>query len=148
MLIRCAAITVGFAITISVLLILSGYFYIRFFDYNHFAPFILPFVITLIPGFSVILGLGMLVGRIHQGLIYVLMLIVLILGFAGIGGSFDFFGNGYFSSYPISMPVGADGEPEFAVSTGFLLARVFYLVAGVALMTMSVYITRQKAQRA
>lgn len=147
-LIRCCAIAICFLIIYILIIGLSLYFYISFFDYWNFASFILPALLILLPCFAFALGIGNLVGRIHPGLLYTLMLITLAVGFVGIYGDFDFFGGGYFSNYPMSLPLGADGEPAFAVGVGFWVARLFYLIIGGLLFAISVSASRRKARNA
>ncbi|MDP4092129.1 MAG: hypothetical protein Q8920_02105 [Bacillota bacterium] len=147
MLTRCTAITVGFILIITVLLIISAYFYISFFKYYNFTAFLLPIIYTLIPSYVFILGLGILAGRVHQGLFYVLMLVSLALCFVHISGAFDFFGRGYYNNYPITLPVSAGGEPAFSVSDKFLLARLAYLLLGLGMLTVSIQSVKRKARR-
>lgn len=147
-LIRSCVIAIGFLILCIVLLGLSCFFYIFFFNYWNFTAFILPALMIILPCFVFSLGIGHIAGRIHPGLLYALMLVVLIVGFAGIGGDFDFFGQGYFNSYPLTLPVGRDGEPAFAVSCGFLIARALYLIVGGILLTIHLKGFRHKINKA
>lgn len=147
-LIRSAAITICFLIICAVIYGLGIYFYITFFDYWSFIPFLLPTGMIMLPCLLFTLGIGHLVGRIHQGLLYAFMIIVFVVGFVGFGGNFDFFGSWYFGSYPISLPVGIDGEPGFTISTGFLIARLVYLVIGGVLLTIGISAGQQKAKKA
>lgn len=145
-LVRSGVIAIGFLIICMVLFGLSLFFYISVFNYWDFTPFILPTLMILLPCFFFSLGVGYIAGRIHPRLLYVLMLVALIIGFAGNGGDFDFFGHGYFSSYPLTLPIGSNGEPAFVVSAGFGIARVLYLVVGVILLTISLSVYRRKVQ--
>jgi hypothetical protein len=76
------------------------------------------------------------------------MVIALVVGFAGFGGNFDFFGKWYFSDYPISLPVGKDGEPVFSLTPGFLIARLIYLIVGGILLTIEISTQQRKAKKA
>lgn len=147
-LVRSGAVAISFLIICILILGLSLYFYVSLFDYWNFASFILPTGLVLLPCFAFAMGIGNLAGRIHPGLIYALMLVTLVVGFGGITGNFDFFGYGYFSSYPISLPVGLDGEPAFTVSIGFIIARMIYLSLGVILMIINTRFTRRKMHTA
>lgn len=147
-LVRSAAIIICFLIICAVIFSLGVYFYITVFDYHDFIPFLLPSGIIILPCLLFTLGIGHLAGRIHQGLLYALMLIVLVVGFADIGGIFGFFGNWYFSTYPVSLPVGKDGEPTFMVSSVFWIARIVYLVVGGILLTISINTQQRKAKKA
>lgn len=77
-------------------------------------------------------------------MLYLLMLIAFAAGFSDIGGSFDFFGAGYFGSYPLSLPVDALGEPVFDAGAAFCAARLIYFAAGVVLFVISISISRKK----
>ncbi len=147
-LVRSAAITICFLTICAVIFVLGIYFYITVFDYRDIIPFLLPSGMIMLPCLLFSLGIGHLAGRIHQGLLYALMLIVMVVGYAGFGGSFDFFGHWYFSSYPISLPVGNDGEPAFMLSSGFMLARLVYLVTGGILLTIGISRQQRKAKNA
>jgi hypothetical protein len=48
------------------------------------------------------------------------------------------FGGRFYASFPLSLPIGTDGEPAFVLSTAFLAVRTIYLVVGVALVAASV----------
>ena len=147
-LVRVGAIAVCF-LMISVLVVGLGlYFYISVFAYRDFHAFALPTLMILLPCFVFAIGAGYSAGRIHPGLLYALMLAALIVGFIGIGGNFDFFGGGYFSQYPRSLPVGADGEPAFTVGMGFWLARLVYLAAGGVLLAIGIGSSRKKPRKA
>jgi ABC-2 type transport system permease protein len=137
-LVRLAAVALGYVILLSVTIGLSAYFYIAYFDFRQFSIFILPACVTVIPCFILILGLGCFTGRIHSGLLYALMFVMLALIFLEIPGAFDFFGGGYYSSAPASLPQGADGEPAYILSAAFLAARAIYLAAGSILLIAGV----------
>lgn len=147
-LVRSAAVTICFLTICAVIFGLGIYFYMTFFDYSNLIPFLLTSGMIMLPCLLFTLGVGHLVGRVHQGLLYAFMIIALVAGFAGIGGNFDFFGRWYFGIYPLSLPVGNDGEPTFTVSTGFWVARVAYLVAGGLLLTIGIRAGQRKAKKA
>jgi putative exporter of polyketide antibiotics len=147
-LVRSAAVTICFLIIYTVIFCLGIYFYRTVFGYRNILPFLLPSAMIVLPCFVFAMGIGYLAGRVHQGLLYGLMIIVLVVGFAGFGGNFDFFGHWYFNSYPISLPVGKNGEPAFMVSSGFLIARLVYLVTGGLLLAMGISTQHRKAKKA
>ena len=147
-LVKSAAVTICFLMICVVIFGLGICFYISVFHYRNFIPFLLPSGMIILPCLLFTLGVGHLAGRVHQGLLYMLMIIALVVGFAGFGGNFDFFGNWYFSSYPISLPVGKDGEPAFIVTTGFCIARLVYFVIGGVLLTISICTQHRKSKKA
>lgn len=147
-LVRCTVVAICFLVICTVICGMSIYFYISIFNYSNFSAFFLPAAIIIVPCFIFSIGAGFLAGRIHQGFLYVLMFIALAVGFAGAGGSFDFFGGSYFRAYPITLPVGMDGEPVFTVSAFFWVARIGYVTLGIILLIIGLYSQKQKAKRA
>jgi hypothetical protein len=146
-LVRCGAVAVCFLIISALVIALGDCFYAFVFAYRNFSAFILPSFLILLPCFLFALGIGYLAGRIHPVLLYVLMLVALVAGFAGIGGAFDFFGAGYFGSRPLTLPVGADGEPAFTLGAGFWTARVVYLALGVIVLVIGISAFRHKTRK-
>lgn len=147
LMIRTAALGVCFLVICLVDGLLGAVFYVAFFGYYGFGAFILPALLEIIPCFVFSAGIGHLAGRIHQGLVYALLPIVFIAGFLGAAGAFDLFGGGFFSAYPLTLPVGADGEPRFVMNSAWLLARFIYLVAGAAILIVNTAF-RPKIKRA
>ncbi|MCL2312871.1 MAG: hypothetical protein FWC41_10385 [Firmicutes bacterium] len=144
--IRIGTITFCFLIIISLTVGLSLYFYASLFDYWNFAEFLIPLSTVVLPCFSLALGLGHLIGRIHVGLLYSLMLVTLIFAFRNFNDNFDFFCIGYFSNYPMSLPVDTYGEPYFTVNSTFLLARGMYLFFGIILLSISIRISEKRIE--
>lgn len=147
LMIRTAALGVCFLVICLVDGLLGAVFYVAFFGYYGFGAFILPALLEIIPCFVFSAGIGHLAGRIHQGLVYALLPIVFIAGFLGAAGAFDLFGGGFFSAYPLTLPVGSDGEPGFVMNSAWLLARFIYLVAGAAILIVNTAF-RPKIKRA
>lgn len=137
MLIKNAAVTLGFILIWGVAIILCLFFYAIVFDYRNFAVFILPAIVTILPGFVFFMGLGRWVGGIRAGFLYVLIPVSFVLNIAYLPIVLDFFGNNYFNTYPLSLPVGVDGEPVFVYSAGFVITRALYLAAGGVLWMVS-----------
>ena len=147
-LVRSGAAAVCFLLIMTVIIGLSVYFYISFFDYSAFMEFIIPALVIPLPCFVFALGIGHLAGRIHPILLYVLMIVVMTAGFTVNDSSFDFFGNGYFSSYPKHLPVNTDGEPLFTPEAIFWAARFMYLTIGAMLLTIGIGFAKRKARKA
>jgi len=136
-LIKNAAVTLGFLLICVIAIILCVIFYGTVFNYWHFARFILPAIVIIVPGFVFFMGLGRWLGGIRPWLLYVLIPVSLGLTSIRMPGVLDFFGTEYFNNYPLGLPVGTDGEPAFVFSAMFLLVRVLYLVAGGILWAVS-----------
>ena len=125
---------------------LARIFYVRFFRFRDFAVFILPSLLLLLPCFTFFAGVGQLLGSLHRGLIYALMLLVLL--FRGIPNVFDCFGAGYFSTFPLTLPVGADDEPAFQIEISFIIVRVLYLLAGIVSLYLATALSARKSRKA
>ena len=143
-LIRMIALTVGFLLLCALLIGMSLYFYAVYFDYWECSVFVVPAIVTILPCFVFILGVGHWIGRIDSRFLYALMLIFFMMNFIQIPGEFDLFGGGYYTSIPLSLPAGMDGEPAFVLNMAFLAARALYLVVGMVLFIVSVRPARKK----
>lgn len=144
--VRTLTAGIGFVLIYVVMCSLARIFYVRFFRFRDFAVFILPSVLLLLPCFTFFAGVGQLLGSLHRGLIYALMLLVLI--FRGIPSIFDCFGAGYFSTFPLTLPVGADGEPAFRIGLSFIMVRVLYLLTGIASLCLATALSARKSRNA
>jgi len=128
--IRNTVVTLGFLLVCIVAFGLSIFFYASLFGYIALAAFVLPAIITIVPGFILFMGLGSFVGRINPGFLYVLIPISFIMGFVQQPLALDIFGGGYYSNFPLTLPVGLDGEPAFVLSASFIVTRTLYLIIG------------------
>ena len=139
--IKCASIIAGFLIMTLFVITLGITFFAILFRFTYYISFIIPIVITIIPCMLFILGAGLLLGSIHLNTLYVLMIAALLLGFLP---AFDFYGASFYSTHPVTLPLGPDGEPEFSLPALFILSRVFFSVAGI--LTGLLGIRRYKLQ--
>ena len=129
-LVRYGVIVIGFIIICLVAITLSVIFYSSLFGFSDYSEFLLPGAITILPGFVFFVGFGSLAGRLRPGVLYVLIPAVILLGFGVTPIFLDVFGGGYYGSAPLELPVGIDGEPEFMLSTMFIVSRIVYFAAG------------------
>lgn len=148
MMIRTAAVGVCFALICAVNAVIAMLFYTRFFRFHDFGAFIPPALLMILSCFIFFAGLGQLLGRFHQGLVYLIILAALAAGFCGVPNGFDLFGAGYFSAYPLTLPAGGSGEPEFQMGVVFVVARLLYLVIGTACFCFDIVLLERKARRA
>lgn len=148
MLLRTAAVSICFVLIFLLITILGAFFYSAFFRYTDFAVFLLPSLLIALPCFLFLTGLGQLLASLHQGMIYALILIAFISGYCGNQTVFDLFGAGYFSSYPLTLPVGAEGEPDFTLNAIFCAVRLLYLAAGVACFYFTTVLLARKSRKA
>lgn len=144
--IRTLTAGICFLLIYLVVIALALIFYISFFRFYDFAAFILPSVLLLLPCFVFFTSLGQLLGSIHRGLLYALMLLILALN--SMPNAFDFFGAGYFSAVPLTLPVGIDGEPAFKVGVSFIIIRLLYFAIGIACIYPTTTILSRKSRKA
>lgn len=144
--VRTLTAGIGFCLIYFVAGLLARLFYVRFFQFHDFAPFILPSILLLLPCFIFFTGLGQLLGSLHRGLIYALMLIALAC--CNIPSVFDFFGAAYFSAFPLTLPAGADGEPAFRIELSFIIVRVLYLFIGIISLYFATALSARKSRNA
>ena len=142
-LVKCAAITTGFLIMFLFIVTLSLIFYVFLFRFTDFYSFILPAVAVIVPCLLFVLGAGLLLGNVHCNIIYVIMAVILLLSFLPLLVFFDFYGSGFFCSYPLTLPAGPGGEPSFALPATFILGRVFFSGAGVLMILCGINIYKR-----
>lgn len=148
MMLRTAAVGVCFVLICAVNTITAMLFYTGLFRFHDFGAFIPPALLMILPCFVFFAGIGQFLGRFHQGLIYLIILTALAAGFCGVPNGFDLFGAGYFSAYPLTLPAGSGGEPEFQMGAVFVIARLMYLVIGAACFCFNIVFLERKASRA
>jgi len=85
-----------------------------------------------------IFGFGLIVGRLHPSILYAIMAVVILLGLLPLPLFFDIYGARAFSEYPLTLPIGPRGEPEFVMPLSFVLGRVIFSVTGILMMLFGV----------
>ena len=146
--IRNIAVALGFLLILILEIGMSVYFYSALFAFREYTAFIIPALVTIVPCFVFALGAGHLAGRIHPGLLYALMPVAFAMAFARLPGGFDPFGGGYYTSAPLSLPIGADGEPAFVLNAVFIAARALYSAVGIAFFFLGTRRRRRKSELA
>jgi len=66
------------------------------------------------------------------------MFVVLIINSLSLPAFFDLSGSHLFGTYPLTLPVGSDGEPAFALPLSFVLGKVIFSALGVFMIHLSV----------
>ncbi|WP_432401561.1 hypothetical protein [Wukongibacter sp. M2B1] len=146
-LLRCGAMVVGF-ICISVVSVCVGLcFYAVNFRYTDFSHFLLPALLTLIPAMLFVLGVGIILGKIHPALIYALMPLVFLLGYLSVPNALDLLGSSFFQKMPLSLPIGTGGEPAFMVPFSVWIGKTVYAVIGLFLIILGVTRKSDKTQQ-
>jgi hypothetical protein len=132
--IKCSAMAAGYLISSLFVIIMSFVFYGMIFRFYGLAGFIVPIGITLIPGMFFVFGVGLLAGSVQPNILYGLMIAVLLIGFLPLPAFTDIYGGHLFSTYPLQLPVGLDGEPAFSLPVSFLVGKVVFSAVGLAAM--------------
>ena len=135
LLVKCASIIAAFLVIALFVIVLAFIFYAVLFGFTGFGNFIIPIVITVLPCLIFFLGAAFLLGKVQYNFLYVLMIAVLLLAFLPLPAFLDLYGGSFFGTYPLTLPIGPDGEPAFYLPASFILGRLFYCAAG-ALMAV------------
>lgn len=136
LLIRSGVLTVCFIFLYAAAVVLAAVFYIRFFRFHDFGPFLLPAILIVLPCFVCAIGLGHLLGRLHQSCIH-LLVVACFMAEVSITKVFDFFCAGYFQVYPLALSPNSEGEPDFILSPVWLTVRLLYLLTGLGMLILS-----------
>lgn len=147
-LIRTAVLGVCFAILFIADALAAAIFYLWFFGYQNFAGFLVPSLFILIPCFIISIALGHIAGRLHVGVIYLVAAGGLLAGFVLPGNLFDFYGAGYFSSYPLTLEAGKGGEPPFVMDGAWVAVRLLYCLLGAGVIFLHVRSMERKPTKA
>ncbi len=130
--VRYAAMLVGFLVLVLMVVLISFYFYATVFRYTAFGAFLQPMLLVLVPVLLLTMGLGASLGHVHAGLLYACMLVLLLVTQLALPAVIDFTGASYFAGQPLTLPVGADGEPVFVLTSAFATGRVLLSALGIA----------------
>jgi hypothetical protein len=66
------------------------------------------------------------------------MICVLLIKFIPLPAFADLYGGHLYSTYPLNLPVGLDGEPAYTLPVSFLLGRIVICAVGVVLMVYGI----------
>lgn len=134
-LVRCASIIVGFMIISLAAIAISLIFYAIIFRFTDFESFITPILFVLIPAMFFVLGVGIVLGKMHPAFVYALVPIVLLFTFLPLPYSINLLGGSFFSNYPLALDI---VEPSFSIPFSVLITRIIYAVIGIVLTLLSV----------
>ena len=137
-LIKCSAAAAGFLIISLFVIVLGMVFLTVLFRFYYFGDFIIPIVVTIIPCLLFILGAGLLLGGIYVNILYLLMIAALLFAFLPLPAFFDLYGAKLFSTYPLTLAVGPNGEPAFTLPVSFILGRFSFCTAGTLMVVLGI----------
>ena len=95
-------------------------------------------LLHMLPAVVLALALGGLTGKLKGKLIYVLAVLLFAVSMIQFAEPFDLFGYKYFSEFPLTLPVGANGEPDFSVNPVWIGTRFLYLASGSGIIAAGV----------
>lgn len=128
---RCGTIIIAFILISAVPIVYSLWFYKVNFHFTSFGNFLLPIIITLAPSMLFVFGAGMLGGRYHQGIIFVLMVLVIAINYIPLPYAIDLFGGNFFTKYPEDL---GTVEPAFFIPTSVLVGKFIYALLGIVMI--------------
>ena len=131
---RCGTIIVAFTLISAVPIVYSLWFYKVNFHFINFGSFILPTIITLLPAMLFVFGAGMLGGRYHQGIIFVLMVVVILINYIPLPYAVDLSGGNFFTKYPEDLEI---VEPAFYMPATVLIGKSIYGLVGLVMMLIA-----------
>ena len=128
-LIKTFAITSAFVLISLVPIAISNWFYAAYFHLGPSLEQAAACLYTLVPAAVFILGLGLLLGRLHPLLIYACMAAALVLDALPI--SFDLYGLRFLSTYPLTLKL---LDPLFQIPLNQLIQRLLLIGAGLLMI--------------
>lgn len=131
---RYGTIIIAFILISAVPIIYSLCFYSVNFHFLNFESLVLPVVITLLPAILFLFGLGSLGGRCHQGIIFALMVVVLLINYVPLPYEIDLFGGNFFEKYPASLNL---VEPAFSMPVSVIIGKLIFSLVGLGMMLIS-----------
>jgi len=131
---RFGTIIIAFALISAVPIVYSLWFYDVNFRFLSFGSLVLPSVVTVLPAMLFVFGLGSLGGRCHQGVIFVLMVVVILVNYIPLPYAVDLFGGNFFEKYPESLDM---VEPAFSMPISVVIGKLVFGLAGLWMMLIS-----------
>lgn len=131
---RCITIFVAFILISIIPIGYSLWFYKVNFHFTNFKSLVLPIVTTLLPAMLFVFGAGMVGGRFHQSIVFMLMVAVILINYLPLPYALDLFGENFFTNYPLSLDI---VEPAFFIPTNVLIGRSMYGLTGVAMILIA-----------
>lgn len=131
---RFGTIIIAFILISAVPIVYSLWFYGVNFRFTNFGNLVLPAVITLVPAMLFVFGLGVLGGRCHQGTVFLLMVVVLLVNYIQLPYAVDLFGGNFFEKYPQFLDV---VEPAFFIPANVLIGKCIYGLVGIIMILIA-----------
>lgn len=114
-------------------------FYAQVFAHNSVAEFLLPALVVFLPMLLFSAGIGLFAGKIYPAAVYVLMLLMLMIGFVPVPEFFDLTASRYFVEAPQLLASSLAGEVPFRISAGFAVSRTLFTAIGLLIGVTQTY---------
>lgn len=96
---------------------------------------LIPVLVSLLPAFVFVLGLGMAAGHIHPALILVLMPVMLSINLLPLPAEWGLFGATWLSEYPLTLET---LDPAFALPASVWGIKTIFLLVGMGLIALTI----------
>ena len=123
---RCITIFVAFILISIIPIGYSLWFYKVNFHFTNFKSLVLPIVFVF--------GAGMIGGRFHESIVFMLMVAVILINYLPLPYALDLFGETFFTNYPISLNI---VEPACFIHTNVLIGKCMYGLIGIAMILIA-----------
>jgi hypothetical protein len=146
--VRSLAILFSYIIFCCLTILYSFYFYGSVFHFYHFTDFLYPIFLVLVAPAIFFYSLGLLIGRYHNQLLYILAVIVFTLGMLPpFNHSGALLCKLFMNSYPYSIAVNSFGERPFEIPLDFLISRFLWIGFGITLYILALNQLNKKIER-
>lgn len=133
-LLRFGTIFIAFIFITMVPIIYSLAFYKSNFKFSNYGSLILPILVTILPSMIFIFGLGVMGGRFHQGTIFALMLVVVVISYIPLPYCIDLLGSNFYKDYPQTLNT---IEPTFLLPASIIISKLIFSIIGIMLIISS-----------
>ena len=137
---RYGTIIIAFILISMVPIVYSLWFYSANFHFTNFLIFMGPSFVTLLPAMLFMFGIGSFGGRYHQGVIFGLMVVVLLINYVSLPYEVDLLGWNFFKKYPLSFSV---VEPAFSIPIGVVIGKLIFGLTGLLMIILSANVKKK-----
>ncbi len=126
-LVRIIAIMISYIILVSISVVFGIVNNYIIFNIGLNIEILKTVIISILPSFLLILGLGLYIGNVNPKYIVILMGIV-VLAYNPLNKFIDLYGIKFFSEYPYSLNI---LDPSLQLSKSFLISRIAHIIIGI-----------------
>ena len=142
LLVKCGAVVAAWLLLAFGIYALGAGFLLALFGSSvPLGELVLPAWTFLLPVLVLVLGTGLLAGRLRPVLLLVLAPVILAVNLLPQPLEWDIFGATFFSEYPLALP---QLDPAFVLPTAGWIAKAVYLAIGVGFIALAVHLERKR----